>query len=78
MVTLPCLPSPKKKFGLGVDVYYFFFWKTEPTDYTQLWSDLRQEISLVVGPEKPLPGQASFAHLVGGYDAGRFYRMDCS
>jgi len=44
----------------------------EPTDYTNLWNELRQEISLVVGPEKPIPGQGTFAHLVGGYDAGYY------
>ena len=50
----------------------FFFWETDATDYTQLWNDLRQEISLVIGPKSALPGQGSFGHITGGYDAGAF------
>ena len=45
----------------------------EATDYTQLWNDLRQEISLVDGPKTPLPGQGTFNHIMGGYDAGAFF-----
>lgn len=44
----------------------------EPTDYTKLWNDLRTTISLVKAGENPGPGQASFAHITGGYDAGYY------
>jgi Zn-dependent oligopeptidase len=40
-------------------------------DYTQLWNDLREKISLVKY-DKPCPGQASFGHITGGYDAGYY------
>ncbi|EGN98007.1 hypothetical protein SERLA73DRAFT_109304 [Serpula lacrymans var. lacrymans S7.3] len=43
----------------------------KPTDYTKLWNDLRESVSLVKGG-KPGPGQASFGHIVGGYDAGYY------
>lgn len=43
----------------------------EPTDYTQLWNDMRENISLVSGG-KPTPGQGTFGHIAGGYDAGAF------
>jgi len=33
---------------------------------------MRQEISLVTGPRSALPGQGSFGHITGGYDAGAF------
>ena len=34
---------------------------------------MRQQISLVIGPKSALPGQGSFGHITGGYDAGAFY-----
>ncbi|KAI0050407.1 metallopeptidase MepB [Auriscalpium vulgare] len=40
-------------------------------DYTALWNDLRESISLVKGGT-PGPGQGTFAHIVGGYDAGYY------
>ncbi|KIP08913.1 hypothetical protein PHLGIDRAFT_68434 [Phlebiopsis gigantea 11061_1 CR5-6] len=43
----------------------------QPTDYTQLWSDMREHISLVTAG-KPTPGQGSFGHIAGGYDAGYY------
>lgn len=43
----------------------------EGADYTALWNDLRQSISLVKGG-KPSPGQGSFGHITGGYDAGYY------
>jgi Zn-dependent oligopeptidase len=43
----------------------------EPEDYTNLWNDLREKISLVKY-DKALPGQASFGHITGGYDAGYY------
>lgn len=43
----------------------------EPTDYTQLWNDMRENISLVSGGV-PTPGQGTFGHIAGGYDAGTF------
>ncbi|KAG9310224.1 hypothetical protein JVU11DRAFT_9870 [Chiua virens] len=41
------------------------------TDYTKLWNDLREQISLVKG-DAYKPGQGSFGHIVGGYDAGYY------
>lgn len=41
------------------------------TDYTKLWNDLRQQISLVQGGAYK-PGQGTFGHIVGGYDAGYY------
>ncbi|KAF8558611.1 zincin [Imleria badia] len=41
------------------------------TDYTQLWNELRERISLVQGGEYK-PGQGTFGHIVGGYDAGYY------
>ena len=40
----------------------------DSADYTQLWNDLREDISLVTGPKNPLPGP----HITGGYDADAF------
>ncbi|KAJ6508867.1 metallopeptidase MepB [Mycena sanguinolenta] len=40
-------------------------------DYTLLWNNLREKISLVKS-EKPCPGQGSFGHISGGYDAGYY------
>ena len=43
----------------------------EGADYTALWNELREAISLVkVG--KPGPGQGAFGHITGGYDAGYY------
>ncbi|KAG6370192.1 hypothetical protein JVT61DRAFT_12341 [Boletus reticuloceps] len=41
------------------------------TDYTKLWNDLREKISLVQGSECK-PGQGTFGHTVGGYDVGYY------
>lgn len=41
------------------------------TDYTKLWNDLREQISLVQGGAYK-PGQGTFGHIVGGYDAGYY------
>ncbi|KAG6335973.1 hypothetical protein ID866_3126 [Astraeus odoratus] len=43
----------------------------EPTDYTKLWNEMRETISLVKGGT-PQPGQGTFGHIVGGYDAGYY------
>ncbi|KAJ7147482.1 metallopeptidase MepB [Mycena crocata] len=43
----------------------------EPEDYTLLWNTLRERISLVKSG-KPCPGQGSFGHISGGYDAGYY------
>jgi Zn-dependent oligopeptidase len=40
-------------------------------DYTALWNTLRAEVSLVQ-THKQTPGQGSFGHLMGGYDAGYY------
>ena len=50
----------------------FYSWLTDGEDYTALWNTLRESISMVKGPEKYGPGQASFAHITGGYDAGYY------
>ncbi|KAF8809568.1 metallopeptidase MepB [Phlegmacium glaucopus] len=42
-----------------------------PEDYTLLWNTLRQKVSLVKH-DKVCPGQASFGHITGGYDAGYY------
>jgi Zn-dependent oligopeptidase len=44
---------------------------SEATDYTQVWNDLREKLSLVKGG-KPCPGQGTFGHITGGYDAGYY------
>ena len=41
------------------------------TDYTKLWNELRERISLVKGVEY-MPEQGTFGHIVGGYDAGYY------
>ncbi|KAJ6619446.1 hypothetical protein B0H10DRAFT_2025622 [Mycena sp. CBHHK59/15] len=43
----------------------------EGEDYTLLWNKLRERISLVKSG-KPCPGQGSFGHISGGYDAGYY------
>lgn len=53
------------KFDLKVHV------DKEAADYTKLWNDLRESISLVKGG-KAQPGQGTFGHIVGGYDAGYY------
>ena len=42
---------------------------TEPIDYTTLWNELRESLSLIKSG-KFTAGAASFGHLAGGYDAG--------
>ncbi|EKM49553.1 uncharacterized protein PHACADRAFT_265095 [Phanerochaete carnosa HHB-10118-sp] len=43
----------------------------EADDYTELWNTMREKISLV-SAGKPTPGQGSFGHIAGGYDAGYY------
>ncbi|THH01901.1 hypothetical protein EW026_g869 [Hermanssonia centrifuga] len=40
-------------------------------DYTELWNTMRESISFVKGGE-PTPGQGTFNHIAGGYDAGYY------
>ncbi|TDL22641.1 Metalloprotease [Rickenella mellea] len=44
----------------------------EATDYTLLWNELRQSITLLKSSGDLMPGQATFAHLTGGYEAGYY------
>ncbi|KZV91237.1 zincin [Exidia glandulosa HHB12029] len=44
----------------------------EPENYTKLWNRIREDTSLVKGPAIDAPGQAAFAHLMGGYEAGYY------
>ncbi|KAH7885032.1 hypothetical protein F5I97DRAFT_1810510 [Phlebopus sp. FC_14] len=53
------------KFDLKVHV------DKDAADYTALWNELREKISLVKGGA-PQPGQGTFGHIVGGYDAGYY------
>jgi len=41
------------------------------TDYTKLWNELREQISLVQGGEYK-HGQGTFGHITNGYDAGYY------
>jgi len=41
-------------------------------DYSKLWCDMRENISLVKTGDKITPGQGSFGHITGGYDAGYY------
>ncbi|EKM79421.1 hypothetical protein AGABI1DRAFT_113982 [Agaricus bisporus var. burnettii JB137-S8] len=43
----------------------------ESSDYTRLWNDLREKISLVKY-KVAAPGQGTFGHITGGYDAGYY------
>ncbi|TFK30969.1 peptidase M3A/M3B [Crucibulum laeve] len=43
----------------------------ESADYTDMWNSLRETISLVKAG-KPCPGQGTFGHITGGYDAGYY------
>lgn len=49
--------------------------KPEPADYTLLWNNLRESISLVKA-DAPTPGQGTFNHIAGGYDAGTVHRTE--
>ncbi|KAF8308563.1 metallopeptidase MepB [Clavulina sp. PMI_390] len=44
----------------------------ENVDYSKMWCDLREEVSLVKTGEQITPGQGSFGHIMGGYDAGYY------
>ncbi|GAA99855.1 uncharacterized protein L969DRAFT_43352 [Mixia osmundae IAM 14324] len=41
-------------------------------DYTKLWCEMRQEISLVEFDGEYAPGEGSFAHIMSGYAAGYY------
>ncbi|KAL5492873.1 PRD1 [Sanghuangporus weigelae] len=47
----------------------------QPTDYTALWNNLRESVSLVKGSDVPEAGQGTFSHITGGYDAGYYGYM---
>ena len=61
----------------GLLIHFFsipgivFHFSIESEDYTQLWNSLRKKISLV-NHVKESPGQSSFSHIIGGYDAGYY------
>ena len=44
----------------------------ETQDLTKLWCDLREQVSLVSTDGEYVGGQSSFAHIVGGYEAGYY------
>ena len=43
----------------------------DPDDYTKLWNEMRENISLVKGRNLGA-GQGTFNHIAGGYDAGYY------
>ncbi|KAF8895394.1 hypothetical protein BD779DRAFT_1660241 [Infundibulicybe gibba] len=82
-----CLPNERKSSifysrYVNVGLFYLrqlFFAKfdikvhtdKDSADYTNLWNTLRESISLVKAG-KPCPGQGTFGHITGGYDAGYY------
>lgn len=44
----------------------------ESVDYSKMWCNLREEVSLVKTGDLITPGQGSFGHIMGGYDAGYY------
>lgn len=48
--------------------------RIDSADYTNLWNEMREKISLV-SAGKPTPGQGSFGHIAGGYDAGEYIHI---
>lgn len=59
-------------FGLFDMKVHTDFNGTSAKDLTKLWNAMRSEIAFLdPSPEKP-PGEASFGHIMGGYEAGYY------
>lgn len=61
----------RQAFLAQVDQFYHTIESDAPIDTTQIWQELQKEIMLVGIPKGTYP-EASFNHVIGGYDAGYY------